>query len=80
MQGRDSLIGEILKQTGVDCDALREKIRATWDNIKKVFLAFGDAIKGIVRALFSVIRQYWDQNGEAIKKRFPIPLSASSTS
>lgn len=69
MQGRDSLIGEILKQTGVDCDALREKIRATWDNIKKVFLAFGDAIKGIVRALFSVIRQYWDQNGEAIKKK-----------
>lgn len=69
MQGRDSLIGEILKQTGVDCDALREKIRATWDNIKKVFLAFGDAIKGIVLALFSVIRQYWDQNGEAIKKK-----------
>lgn len=69
MQGRDSLIGSILKQTGIDCDAIRDKIRATWENIKSIFLAFGGAIRNIVSALFAALRQFWDKNGEAIKKK-----------
>lgn len=69
MQGKNSLIGSILQQAGIDCDALRDKVRATWDNIKKVFVTVGGAIRSVVSALFAVIRQFWDQNGEAIKKK-----------
>lgn len=69
MQGKNSLIGSILKQAGVDCDAIRDKVRATWENIKKIFQTVGGAIQNVVAALFGAIRQFWDENGEAIKKK-----------
>lgn len=68
MQGKNSLIGSILQQAGIDCDALRDKVRATWENIKKVFQTVGGAIKNVVSAIFGAIRQFWEQNGESIKK------------
>lgn len=66
MQGKDSLIGNILKKTGVDCDALRERIRNAWDTIRNVFETAASAIRGTVGGLFSAIRQFWEQNGESI--------------
>lgn len=66
MQGNDSLLGAILQKAGVDCDALREKIRNTWDNIKKVFQAAAEAIKGVVGSLFSSISKLWGAYGGTI--------------
>lgn len=66
MQGKNSLIGNILAKTGVDCDALRERIRNAWSTIRKVFETTASAIKGTVGGLFSAIRQFWDKNGESI--------------
>ena len=66
MQGKDSLIGNILAKTGVDCDALRERIRNAWGAIRKVFDTAASAIRNTVGGLFSAIRQFWEQNGESI--------------
>lgn len=66
MQGKDSLIGNILAKTGVDCDALRERIRNAWGTIRKVFDTAASAIRNTVGGLFSAIRQFWEQNGESI--------------
>lgn len=66
MQGKNSLIGNILAKTGVDCDALRERIRNAWSTIRNVFKTAASAIKNTVGGLFGAIRQFWEQNGEAI--------------
>ena len=66
MQGKDSLIGNILAKTGVDCDALRERIRNAWGAIRKVFDTAASAIRNTVGGLFGAIRQFWEQNGESI--------------
>ena len=66
MQGKDSLIGNILAKTGVDCDALRERIRNAWGAIRKVFDTAASAIRNTVGGLFSAIRQFWEQNVESI--------------
>ena len=66
MQGKDSLIGNILAKTGVDCDALRERIRNAWSTIRNVFETAASAIRNTVGGLFGAIRQFWEQNGDAI--------------
>lgn len=66
MQGKDSLIGNILAKTGVDCDALRERVRNAWSTIRNVFETAASTIRGTVGGLFSAIRQFWEQNGESI--------------
>lgn len=69
MQGNDSLLGAMLQKAGVDCDALREKIRRTWDNIKKVFQSVAEAIKGVINSLFSSISKLWGAYGGEITNK-----------
>lgn len=69
MQGNDSLLGAMLQKAGVDCDALREKIRSTWDNIKKVFQSIAEAIKGVISSLFSSISKLWGAYGGEITNK-----------
>lgn len=69
MQGNDSLLGAMLQKVGVDCDALREKIRNTWDNIKKVFQSFAEAVKGIIGSLFVSLSKLWGAYGGEIINR-----------
>lgn len=69
MQGNDSLLGAMLQKAGVDCDALREKIRSTWDNIKKVFQSVAEAIKGVISSLFSSISKLWGTYGGEITNK-----------
>ncbi len=69
MQGNNSLLGAMLEKAGVDCDALREKIRSTWDNIKKVFQAVAEAIKGVISSLFSSISKLWGAYGGEITNK-----------
>lgn len=69
MQGNNSLLGAMLQKAGVDCDALREKIRSTWDNIKKVFLSVAEAIKGVIGSLFSSISKLWGAYGGEITNK-----------
>lgn len=69
MQGNNSLLGAMLQKAGIDCDALREKIRRTWDNIKKIFQAAGNAIKNIASAIFAAIGKVWEQYGGIITNK-----------
>lgn len=69
MQGNDSLLGAMLQKAGIDCDALREKIRKTWDNIKKIFQVAGNAIKNIASAIFAAIGKVWEQYGGIITNK-----------
>lgn len=69
MQGNDSLLGAMLQKAGVDCDALREKIRNTWDNIKKVFQSVAEAIKGVIGSLFASISKLWGAYGGEITNK-----------
>lgn len=69
MQGNDSLLEAMLQKAGVDCDALREKIRNTWDNIKKVFQSVAEAIKGVISSLFSSISKLWGAYGGEITSK-----------
>ncbi len=69
MQGNNSLLGSMLQKAGVDCDDLREKIRSTWDNIKKVFQSVAEAIKNVISSLFSSISKLWGAYGGEITNK-----------
>lgn len=69
MQGNNSLLGAMLQKAGVDCDALREKIRSTWENIKKVFQSVAEAIKGVISSLFASISKLWGAYGGEITNK-----------
>lgn len=52
MQGNDSLIGEALKNAGVDVDAFRENVIGTWEKIKEVLGALWEGITKGAKEVF----------------------------
>lgn len=78
MQGNDSLLGSILEKSGIDCDALREKISETWDKIKEKLSDVWEhikeagskvwsALKDAAQSIFEGLKKFWDKWGEDIK-------------
>lgn len=77
MQGNDSLLGSILEKSGVDCDALREKISETWDGIKEKLSVVWEhlkeagskvweAIKKAAESIFEGLKKFWEKWGDDI--------------
>lgn len=69
MQGNDSLLGEMLKRAGIDCDALREKIKATWDKIKSFLLSAWTTIQSVCSKVWGGIRDFFFKHGDQIKSK-----------
>ena len=76
MQGNDSLLGEALKRAGIDCDALREKIRATWDKIKSFLLSAWKTIQSACSKVWGSIRDFFSKHGDQIKSKLAAAWSA----
>lgn len=63
MQGKDSVIGTLLANAGVDVDKFRQNVLKIWENIKTVLSAIWTGIKNVAIPIFQGI---WN----AVKKAF----------
>ena len=63
MQGKDSVIGTLLANAGVDVDKFRQNVLKIWENIKAVLSAIWTGIKNVAIPIFQGI---WN----AVKKAF----------
>lgn len=69
MQGNDSMLGELLKKAGIDCDGVRNTILKTWESIKKIFSIIAGGVKIVVNALkvpFEMLKAFWEKWGDEI--------------
>lgn len=62
MQGKDSLIGSLLENAGVDIDAVRENIQILWDEIKSLL----GGLWNFVKSLFTP--EFWSSVWNGAKK------------
>lgn len=87
MQGNKSLLGSILEQAGVDCDALRETIVSAWNYIKDRLLVVWDhiqaagvkvwqALKQAAQSVFEGLKVFWSKWGEDITETFGVVFDA----
>lgn len=70
MQGQPSLLGEMLEGLGVDCEAVRQKIKDVWGKISDFLSQVWDGIKGAAKITWGAIGDFFSRHGEAIKKNF----------
>jgi len=66
MQGNDSLFGEMLKNMGIDADAVRAKIIAVWEGIKTSLSNIWNTIKTIASTIWGGLVEFWQSNGDTI--------------
>lgn len=62
LQGKDSLFGTLLKNAGVDVDAVRDKFYGFRDDLMQIF----DYIKELCKPVFDGLVEFWDEHGEEI--------------
>lgn len=55
LQGGDSLIGELLKQAGIDVDGVREKALAFFDLVSTTLPKIWSIVKSVVKGIWSVL-------------------------
>lgn len=83
MKGNKSLMGAILEQAGVDCDALRETIVSAWSYIRDQLLVVWDhiqsagikvwqALKQAARSIFDGLKVFWAKWGDDISETFGV--------
>ncbi len=83
MKGNKSLMGSILEQAGVDCDALRETIVSAWNYIRDQLLIVWDhihtagvkvwqALKQAAQSIFEGLKVFWSKWGEDITETFGV--------
>lgn len=70
MQGNNSLMGSLLEQTGIDCEAVRSKITEVWNSIVGFLSQVWDGIKGAAQITWGAIKDFFNRHGETIKKNF----------
>ena len=63
MQGKDSLFGEALTKAGFNLEEIRNKVRKTWDSIKKATIAIWGIVKSVILGIWSALKSWWDKNG-----------------
>lgn len=66
MQGKNSVIGTMFEKAGINADAVREKIMAAFNKLKKFLSVTFQSIKQIVSTVFGWIKAYWDRWGDTI--------------
>lgn len=66
MKGNDSLLGEMLERAGVDCDALREKITTTWQNIVDFITPLWEGFVSVFTYLGEQLSAFWTKYGDDI--------------
>lgn len=70
MQGNNSLMGSLLEKTGIDCEAVRNKITEVWNSILGFLSQVWDGIKGAAQITWGAIKDFFSRHGETIKKNF----------
>lgn len=57
MKGNDSVIGYCFEKAGIDAEAMRQKIRDIWENLKIFFVGIWNAIKTAAAPILATIRK-----------------------
>ena len=71
MQGKDSVIGDVLGNAGVDVDKFRENVIAAWDKIKTALSAIWKGIKNVALPIWEAIKGAISGIGNIIEKIAP---------
>lgn len=77
MQGKDSVLGDILSANGIDPEEVRSKINGIWEKVKNTFEKIKDflsktweTIKSIAQKVWGSIANFLSENGDKIKSGF----------
>lgn len=66
MQGKNSLIGTLLEEAGIDSESIREKIQDAWEKIKTFLFNTWEKIKSTASAVWNKLKEFWEEHGASI--------------
>lgn len=70
MKGDNSLIGALFEKAGIDADAMRQKIKDAFENVKTIIKNVADAAKNTLSGAFQSVRDF-------LKSTFDVDIGSS---
>lgn len=86
MQGKESVLGDILSANGIDPEEVRSKIKKIWESVKTTFGKIKDFlkttwenIKSTAKSIWEPISNFFKENGDDIKNKLQRVWNAIKT-
>ena len=86
MQGKESVLGDILSANGIDPEEVRAKIKKIWESVKTTFGKIKDFlkttwenIKSTAKSIWEPISNFFKENGDDIKNKLQRVWNAIKT-